>query len=66
MSGVMTFQLSPVSRKALKSCGAYAIGTLGLKSLAHELDTCMEHHDPLLREAARQAKLRLAGAEASD
>ena len=50
----------------LKSCGAYAIGTLGLKSLAHELDNCMDHHDPLLREAARQAKLRLAGAEASD
>jgi AAA family ATP:ADP antiporter len=50
----------------LKSCGAYAIGTLGLKSLAQELDRCLEHHDPLLREAARQAKLRLAGAAASD
>lgn len=50
----------------LKSCGAYAIGTLGLKALAHELDRCMDHNDPLLREAARQAKLRLAGAEASD
>jgi AAA family ATP:ADP antiporter len=50
----------------LKSCGAYAIGTLGLKSLAQELDRCLEHHDPLLREAARQAKLRLAGAAATD
>ena len=50
----------------LKSCGAYAIGTLGLKSLAHELDRCMTHHDPLLREAARQAKLRLGTAPAPD
>lgn len=49
----------------LKSCGAYAIGTLGLRSLAHELETCLNHADPLLRETARQAKLRLAGASAS-
>ena len=48
----------------LKSCGAYAIGTLGLKSLAHELDSCLDHPDPLLRETARQAKLRIAGATA--
>jgi AAA family ATP:ADP antiporter len=46
----------------LKSCGAYAIGTLGLKSLAYALDECMNHPDPLLRETARQAKLRLAAA----
>jgi hypothetical protein len=46
----------------LKSCGAYAIGTLGLKSLAYALDECMKHPDPLLRETARQAKLRLAAA----
>ncbi|MFQ5818088.1 MAG: Npt1/Npt2 family nucleotide transporter [Terriglobia bacterium] len=45
----------------LKSCGAYAIGTLGLRSLEQELDNCLNHPDPLLREAARQAKLRLAG-----
>lgn len=44
----------------LKSCGAYAIGTLGLKSLERELDACLEHPDPLLRETVRQAKLRLA------
>ena len=44
----------------LKSCGAYAIGTLGLKSLERELDNCLNHPDPLLRETARQAKLRLA------
>ncbi|MFQ5926164.1 MAG: Npt1/Npt2 family nucleotide transporter [Terriglobia bacterium] len=44
----------------LKSCGAYAIGTLGLRSLAGELDNCLTHPDPLLRETARQAKLRLA------
>jgi AAA family ATP:ADP antiporter len=46
----------------LKSCGAYAIGTLGLKSLAYALEECLNHPDPLLRETARQAKLRLASA----
>ncbi len=45
----------------LKSCGAYAVGTLGLRRLEPELDRCLEHSDPLLRETARQAKLRLAG-----
>ena len=44
----------------LKSCGAYAVGTLGLKSLEHFLDECLTHPDPLLRETARWAKLRLA------
>ena len=43
----------------LKSCGAYAIGTLGMKSLEAELNRCLEHPDPLLRETARTAKLRL-------
>jgi ATP:ADP antiporter, AAA family len=43
----------------LKSCGAYAIGTLGLKSLEVELNRCLEHPDALLRETARVAKLRL-------
>lgn len=43
----------------LKSCGAYAIGTLGIKSLAGQLDRCMNESDPLLRETARAAKLRL-------
>jgi AAA family ATP:ADP antiporter len=43
----------------LKSCGAYAIGTLGMKSLEMELNRCLEHPDPLLRETARAAKLRL-------
>ncbi|MGH9556887.1 MAG: hypothetical protein ACRD2Y_13800, partial [Terriglobales bacterium] len=44
----------------LKSCGAYAIGTLGLTVLTRELDACLKHPDPLLRETARQAKLRLS------
>jgi AAA family ATP:ADP antiporter len=44
----------------LKSCGAYAVGTLGLRSLEPDLDECLNHPDPLLRETARQAKLRLA------
>jgi ATP:ADP antiporter, AAA family len=43
----------------LKSCGAYAIGTLGMKSLETELNQCLEHPDPLLRETARAAKHRL-------
>jgi AAA family ATP:ADP antiporter len=43
----------------LKSCGAYAIGTLGLQSLEPELARCLEHPDPLLRETARTAKIRL-------
>jgi len=43
----------------LKSCGAYAIGTLGIKSLADQLDRCLNESDPLLRETARAAKLRL-------
>jgi AAA family ATP:ADP antiporter len=43
----------------LKSCGAYAIGLLQMDSLAGELDRCLSHADPLLRETARAAKLRL-------
>jgi ATP:ADP antiporter, AAA family len=43
----------------LKSCGAYAIGSLGIKSLEEELDRCLSDSDPLLRETARAAKLRL-------
>jgi AAA family ATP:ADP antiporter len=43
----------------LKSCGAYAIGTLGIKSLEGQLDRCLNESDPLLRETARAAKLRL-------
>lgn len=43
----------------LKSCGAYAIGTFGLKSLEGELHRCLNDPDPLLRETARAAKERL-------
>jgi AAA family ATP:ADP antiporter len=43
----------------LRSCGAYAIGTFGMKSLEGELDRCLNDADPLLRETARVAKLRL-------
>jgi AAA family ATP:ADP antiporter len=48
----------------LKSCGAYAIGSLGIKSLEGQLDRCLNESDPLLRETARAAKLRLATAAA--
>ena len=43
----------------LRSCGAYAIGTFGLKSLQGELHRCLNDGDPLLRETARTAILRL-------
>jgi len=43
----------------LRSCGAYAVGNFGLKSLEHELNSCLDHADPLLRETARHAKVRL-------
>jgi AAA family ATP:ADP antiporter len=43
----------------LRSCGAYAIGTLRLKSLEAELIRCLNDADPLLRETARAAKQRL-------
>jgi AAA family ATP:ADP antiporter len=43
----------------LKSCGAYAIGSLRLQSLAFELEACLNHPDALLRETARQARRRL-------
>src|SRR5437879_3358700 len=45
----------------LKSCGAYAIGTLWMKSLQDQLARCLNESDPLLRETARAAKLRLQG-----
>ena len=43
----------------LRSCGAYAIGSFGLISLENELDRCLNDSDPLLRETARAAKVRL-------
>jgi AAA family ATP:ADP antiporter len=48
----------------LKSCGAYAIGSFRMKSMARELERCLSHADPLLRETARAAKLRLEADEA--
>jgi AAA family ATP:ADP antiporter len=44
----------------LQSCGAYAVGVLGILELEGQLDRCLQHTDPLLRETARQAKLHLA------
>jgi len=49
----------------LRSCGADAIGTFGLKSLEHELNRCLDHPDPLLRETARNAKSRFQTSRAS-
>jgi AAA family ATP:ADP antiporter len=44
----------------LQSCGAYAVGVLGILELEGQLDRCLQHTHPLLRETARQAKLHLA------
>ena len=49
----------------LQSCGAYAVGMLGLKTLECELDRCLQHGDALLRETARAAKLRLQEARSA-
>ncbi len=43
----------------LRSCAAYAIGALGLRSLESRLEAWRHDPDPLLREAARQAHKRL-------
>ena len=43
----------------LRSCGAYAVGAFGLRSLEDQLNRCLNDSDPLLRETARTAKLRL-------
>jgi len=43
----------------LRSCGAYAIGALGIRSLEGELNRCLSDSDPQLQETARVAKQRL-------
>ena len=43
----------------LRSCGAYAVGAFGLRSLEDHLNRCLNDSDPLLRETARAAKFRL-------
>ncbi len=43
----------------LRTCGAHAIGALGMSSLARHLEPCLAAHDRDLREAARNAKHRL-------
>ena len=50
----------------LRSCAAYAIGSLGLANLAHHLDAWLDDPDPLLRETVRQARARLAQARHPD
>lgn len=46
----------------LRSCAAYAIGSLALRSLAHHLEAWRDDPDPLLRETVRQAQRQLAAA----
>jgi AAA family ATP:ADP antiporter len=43
----------------LRSCGAYAVGRLGLRQFEFHLDACLNDTNPLLRETAGSAKLRL-------
>lgn len=50
----------------LRSCGAYAIGSLGLTSLENDLNRCLSDPDPLLRETARAAKQRLEQLQSSE
>jgi AAA family ATP:ADP antiporter len=49
----------------LKSCGVYAVGVLGLESLAAEIATYAASPDPLLRETVRAAQARLAARRAA-
>jgi hypothetical protein len=47
----------------LRSCAAFAIGTLGLRALAPHLEAWEQDPDPLFREAVRQARVKLAEGE---
>jgi hypothetical protein len=49
----------------LTACGAYAIGTLGLRSLEPLLNPFLDQPDTLLRQAALEAKRRLTQAAAT-
>jgi ATP:ADP antiporter, AAA family len=48
----------------LRSCAAYAIGALGLTHLAPNLERWASDDDPMLRETAQQARVRLRAASA--
>jgi hypothetical protein len=50
----------------LRSCGVSAVGIFGLKSLEPELNRCLDHPDPLLREAAIRSKLCLQSSRAQN
>jgi HEAT repeat protein len=50
----------------LRSCAARIVGALGLKAFAGDLDRWLEDPDPLLREAARSARLQLREEAASE
>ena len=50
----------------LRSCAAYAIGTLGLRSMEEELEAWENDPDPLLVETVRQAREKLATGPSGD
>lgn len=51
--------LAACSDAWLRSCAARIVGTLGLRGFEGELDRWLQDPDPLLREAARAARLQL-------
>ena len=50
----------------LRSCAAYAIGTLGLRSMEAELEAWGNDPDPLLVETVKQAREKLATGHSGD
>ena len=50
----------------LRSCAAYAIGTLGLSSMEAELEAWENDPDPLLVETVRHAREKLATGPSGD
>jgi hypothetical protein len=59
-AGELVAALVESSDPWLKACGISAVGALGLRELGGEVDACLDAEDPLLREAARATKRRLA------
>jgi hypothetical protein len=50
----------------MRSCGLYAVGTLGLRALASELDRALLDADPFIQDTARKAKARLAAVDGAE
>jgi hypothetical protein len=46
----------------MKACGLSAVGALGLRDFAGQIEACLDAEDELLRESARAAKTLLSSA----